>query len=43
LTTEQKELLSKFNAALAAGGDRHRPRMSSWRDGIKRFFENIAS
>ena len=43
LTAEQKELLGKFNDAIAAGGDRHRPRMTSWRDGVKRFFENIAS
>ncbi|MAF82947.1 MAG: molecular chaperone DnaJ [Chromatiales bacterium] len=43
LTSEQKELLTRFNDAIAAGGDRHRPRMTSWRDGVKRFFENIAS
>jgi molecular chaperone DnaJ len=43
LTSEQKKLLDKFNDAIVAGGDRHRPRMTSWRDGVKRFFENIAS
>lgn len=43
LTSEQKKLLGKFNDAIVAGGDRHRPRMTSWRDGVKRFFENIAS
>jgi len=43
MTGAQKKLLSKFSDALAAGGDRHRPRMTSWRDGVKRFFENIAS
>ncbi len=43
LTAEQKNLLNQFNDAIAAGGDRHRPRMTSWRDGVKRFFENIAS
>ena len=42
LTAEQKELLGKFNDAIVAGDDRHRPRMTSWRDGVKRFFENIA-
>lgn len=43
LTREQKALLNDFNDALAAGGDRHRPRMTSWRDGVRQFFENIAS
>ena len=43
MTGEQKKLLRKFSDALADGGDHHRPRMTSWRDGIKRFFENIAS
>lgn len=43
LTADQKNLLNKFNDAIAAGGDRHRPRMTSWRDGVKRFFDNIAS
>jgi len=43
LTAEQKKLLSKFNDAIAAGGDRHRPRMKSWRDGVKRFFGTMAS
>jgi len=43
LTAEQKKLLNKFNDAIVAGGDRHRPRMTSWRDGVKRFFETITS
>lgn len=43
LNTEQKELLGKFNDALSAGGDRHRPRSSSWKDGVKRFFDKIGS
>jgi len=43
LTSEQKELLEKFNESLLAGGDRHRPRTSSWKDGVRRFFENIGS
>jgi molecular chaperone DnaJ len=43
LTAEQKKLLSKFNDAIAADGDRHRPRMKSWRDGVKRFFGTMAS
>ena len=43
LTAEQKKLLGAFDDALKAGGDRHRPRSSSWRDGVRRFFENIGS
>jgi molecular chaperone DnaJ len=43
LTAEQKKLLNEFNDAIVAGGDRHRPRMTSWRDGVKRFFATITS
>jgi molecular chaperone DnaJ len=43
LTTEQKELLEQFDAALDANGDRHRPRVISWADGMRRFFEKISS
>jgi molecular chaperone DnaJ len=43
LTAEQKKLLNEFNDAIVAGDDRHRPRMTSWRDGVKRFFATITS
>jgi molecular chaperone DnaJ len=43
LTSEQKRLLTAFNEALLAAGDRHRPRSKSWLDGVRRFFENIGS
>jgi molecular chaperone DnaJ len=43
LTGEQKKLLKAFNDALSEGGDRHRPRARSWKEGVKRFFENIGS
>ncbi len=43
LDAKQKDSLNKFNDALAEGGDRHRPRASSWKDGVRRFFENIGS
>jgi molecular chaperone DnaJ len=43
LTAEQKRLLEAFNDALTAGGDRHRPRSSSWLDGVRRFFENMGA
>jgi len=42
LTGEQKRLLEAFNAALVAGGDRHRPRSQSWLDGVRRFFEKMS-
>jgi molecular chaperone DnaJ len=43
LTGAQKELLQQFDAALLQGGARHRPRTSSWTDGLRRFFENMGS
>jgi molecular chaperone DnaJ len=43
LTSEQKRLLEAFDAALSAGGERHRPRNKSWLDGVRRFFESIGS
>jgi len=43
LTGEQKKLLTSFGDALAAGGDRHRPRSRSWKEGVKRFFEKLGS
>jgi molecular chaperone DnaJ len=43
LTGEQKDLLSRFENSLCDGGDRHRPRATSWKDGVRRFFENIRS
>jgi len=43
LTAEQKRRLEAFNEALVAGGDRHRPRSSSWLDGVRRSFENIGA
>jgi molecular chaperone DnaJ len=43
LTGEQKRLLEAFNDALVAGGDRHRPRSTSWLDGVKRFFEKMGA
>jgi molecular chaperone DnaJ len=43
LTAEQKDLLSQFDEALKAGGEPHRPRTRSWKDGVRQFFENIGS
>ena len=41
LTNEQKELLSKFDKTVQAGGDKHSPRADTWFDTVKRFFERI--
>lgn len=43
LTAEQKKQLKAFNDLLAEGGDRHRPRTSGWKDGVRRFFEQLGS
>jgi molecular chaperone DnaJ len=43
LTAEQKRLLKAFNDSLGDDGDRHRPRARSWKEGVRRFFENIGS
>ncbi len=43
LTTQQKDLLRKFDDAVDIGGDRHSPRTRSWTDNVKRFFDNIGS
>jgi len=42
LTSDQKELLRKFNESLENGG-RHSPRSRSWLDGVKAFFEELRS
>jgi len=41
LTSEQKDLLSKFDSEVQSGGDRHSPRADNWIDTVKRFFERI--
>jgi molecular chaperone DnaJ len=41
LTSEQKELLRKFDSEVQSGGDRHSPRADNWIDTVKRFFERI--
>ncbi|HSG65124.1 MAG TPA: molecular chaperone DnaJ [Gammaproteobacteria bacterium] len=43
LTDEQKTLLEKFDAAIAAGGSRHSPRSRSWLDSVKSFFEKMGA
>jgi molecular chaperone DnaJ len=43
LSSEQKDLLRQFAASLTQGGNKHNPKSKSWFDGVKRFFEGIAS
>ena len=42
LTSEQRELLDKFDKSISAGGDKHSPRAGGWVDTVKRFFERIS-
>ncbi|MGH8643274.1 MAG: molecular chaperone DnaJ [Gammaproteobacteria bacterium] len=41
LSDEQKQILREFDNTLTREGSRHRPRESSWMDGVKRFFEDM--
>lgn len=41
LTTEQQELLRKFETLVHSGGEKHNPRTGGWLDSVKRFFERI--
>ena len=43
LTSDQKDLLEKFEASLRAGGEKHSPRAGGWLDTVKRFFDRISS
>jgi len=43
LSAEQRKLLQAFNDALAADGDKHRPRSRSWKEGVRKFFEQLGS
>jgi molecular chaperone DnaJ len=39
LSTEQRELLQKFDESLRHDGNRHAPRQKSFLEGVKRFFK----
>lgn len=41
LNAEQKQLLNDFEASLAKGGEKHRPKTKSWLDGVKQFFADL--
>ena len=42
LTSEQRELLEKFEASISSGGDKHSPRADTWLGTVKRFFERLS-
>jgi molecular chaperone DnaJ len=42
LTRRQKELLQEFSGEVEEGGSRHSPQASSWLDGVKKFFDDLA-
>ena len=42
LTSEQEDLLRKFDDLLQKGGDKHSPRADGWLDTVKRFFDRIS-
>ena len=41
LSSEQKDLLRRFQDSMDKGGERHNPRRTSWFEGVKRFFEGL--
>lgn len=41
LSKSQIELLTKLQKSLDSGKDKHSPRISSWFDGLKKFFEDM--
>ena len=43
LTRKQKDLLKDFSGQVEEGGERHSPQASSWVDGVKKFFDGLAS
>lgn len=43
LNREQKELLQQFEASLVGQSEKHRPKESSWLDGVKKFFDDMTS
>ena len=43
LTSEQKRALEKLQVMLDAGGKKHSPQSSSWKDRIKSFFDDFVS
>jgi len=43
LSEQQKEMLREFERTISGNSNRHRPRETSWLDGVKRFFDDLKS
>jgi molecular chaperone DnaJ len=43
LSSDQKDMLRKFEAALSADGKSHNPRQRSWLEGVRQFFGRMGS
>lgn len=43
LTGEQKKRLKAFDELLEDNAERHRPRTTGWRDGVRKFFEHLGT
>jgi len=43
LSKKQKDLLRQFEESMTEDGKQHRPRASSWFDGVKKFFDDMTS
>jgi len=43
LTKDQQGILKQFADSLTEGGDRHSPRRKTWKDSVKRFFDDIGT
>lgn len=41
LTSEQEELLKRFDETMKRDGAKHSPHSTTWVDGVKKFFENM--
>ncbi len=42
LSSDQKDILEKFEESIRAGGEKHSPRAGGWLDTVKRFFDRIS-
>ncbi len=42
LTSEQKDLLRRFDESVGEGGEKHQPHTGGWLDTVKRFFDRIS-
>jgi len=43
LSESQKDMLKEFERTISGNSNKHRPRETSWLDGVKRFFDDLKS